>query len=92
MALTLEGNVEPCLACPAFPLAHQLRLRTTNGSERLNQERKGRTRVVCVFPNSASSLHLVTPLYMEQSEERLGGRRYLDMAALGPSLAMTSAS
>jgi putative transposase len=92
VALTLEGNVGPCLVCSAVPPAHQPRLRTTNGSERLNQERNGRTRVVRVFPNSASCLCLVTPLCTERSEEWLGGRRYLNMAALGPSPAMTSAS
>jgi transposase-like protein len=65
-----------------FPLAHQPRLRTTNGQERLNQEIKRRTRVVRIFPNREACLRLVTALCMEQSEDWLSGRRYLDMADL----------
>ena len=76
------------------PLAHQVRMRTTNGLERLNQELKRRTRVVRIFPNRAACLRLVTALAMEQSEEWVSGRRYLDMEPLGevsPSPAMAVA-
>ena len=59
-----------------------MRVRTTNGLERLNQELKRRTRVVRIFPNRAALLRLVTALVMEQSEEWVGGRRYLDMERL----------
>ena len=79
MAAALEEDLEPCLACLAFPLAHQPRLRTTNGLERLNQEIKRRTRVVRIFPNRAACLRLVTALCMEQSEEWVCGRIYLSM-------------
>ena len=47
--------------------------------ERLNQELKRRTRVVRIFPSRAACLRLVTALAMEQSEEWVSGRRYLDM-------------
>ena len=86
VARALEDEIEPCLACLAFPLAHQPRLRTTNGLERLNQELKRRTRVVRIFPNAAACLRLVTALCMEQSEEWLSGRRYLDMGELAPQV------
>jgi transposase-like protein len=79
VAAQLEPDVEDCLACYAFPAAHRPRLRTTNGLERLNQELKRRTRVVRIFPNRASLLRLVTALALEQSEEWVSGRRYLDM-------------
>jgi putative transposase len=79
VAAQLETDVEDCLACYAFPAAHRPRLRTTNGLERLNQELKRRTRVVRIFPNRASLLRLVTALALEQSEEWVSGRRYLDM-------------
>ena len=82
VARALEEDLEDCLACLAFPVAHQPRIRTTNGLERLNQELKRRTRVVRIFPNSAACLRLVTALCMEQSEEWLSGRRYLEMADL----------
>lgn len=82
VASALEEEIEPCLACLAFPLAHQPRLRTTNGQGRLNQELERRTRVVRIFPDREARLRLVTALCMEQSEEWLSGRRYLDMADL----------
>jgi len=79
VAAKLETEIEDCLACYAFPAAHRPRIRTTNGLERLNQELKRRTRVVRIFPNRASLLRLVTALALEQSEEWVSGRRYLDM-------------
>jgi transposase-like protein len=50
--------------------------------ERFNQELKRRTRVVRIFPNPEACLRLVTALAVEQSEEWLTGRRYLDMEEL----------
>ena len=78
-----EEHVEECLACLPFPESHRRRIRTTNGLERLNQEIKRRTRVVRIFPNRESCLRLVTALAVEQSEEWVTGRRYLDMEELG---------
>jgi putative transposase len=78
----LEEHVEECLSCLAFPESHRRRIRTTNALERLNQEIKRRTRVVRIFPNRGSCLRLVTALVVEQSEEWITGRRYLDMAEL----------
>ena len=83
IARSLEEESEACFACLAFPLAHQARLRTTNGLERFNQELKRRTRVVRIFPNRAACLRLVSALCTEQSEEWVSGRRYLDLAELG---------
>jgi len=79
VAAKLDDDLEDCLACYAFPAAHRSRIRTTNGLERLNQELKRRTRVVRIFPNRASLLRLVTALALEQSEDWVSGRRYLDM-------------
>jgi transposase-like protein len=78
----LEEHVEECLSCLAFPESHRRRIRTTNGQERLNQEIKRRTRVVRIFPNPEACLRLVTALAVEQSEEWVTGRRYLDMEEL----------
>ncbi|MDP8926473.1 MAG: IS256 family transposase [Actinomycetota bacterium] len=78
----LEENVEDCLVCLSFPEDHRRRIRTTNGLERLNQEIKRRTRVVRIFPNREACLRLVTALAVEQSEEWITGRRYLDMRDL----------
>ena len=78
----LEEHIEECLSCLAFPESHRRRIRTTNGLERLNQEIKRRTRVVRIFPNERSCLRLVSALAVEQSEEWITGRRYLDMGEL----------
>src|SRR5215212_1124227 len=78
----LEEHVEECLSCLAFPDSHRRCIRTTNVLERLNQEIKRRTRVVRIFPNRRSCLRLVTALAVEQSEEWITGRRYLDMSEL----------
>ena len=78
----LEDGVEDCLACLAFPLAHRARTRTTNGMERLNDVIKRRTRVVRIFPNPEAYLRLVTALCVEQSEEWVSGKRYLDTGDL----------
>jgi putative transposase len=82
IACLLEEHIEECLTCLAFPESHRRRIRTTNGLERFNQELKRRTRVVRIFPNRQSCLRLVTALAVEQSEEWLTGRRYLDMEEL----------
>ena len=78
----LEEHIEECLSCLAFPESHRRRIRTTNGLERLNQEIKRRTRVVRIFPNRESCLRLVTAVVVEQSEEWITGRRYMDMGDL----------
>jgi putative transposase len=49
----------------------------------LNQEIKRRTtRVIRIFPNREACLRLVMALAVEQSEEWVTGRRYLDMGEL----------
>src|SRR5690606_30778809 len=78
----LEDGIEHTLACFAFPETHRRRIRSTNGIERFNQELKRRSRVVRIFPNRESCLRLMTALCVEQSEEWLSGKRYLDMSLL----------
>ena len=65
-----------------FPESHRRRIRTTNGLKRFNQEIKRRTRAVRVFPDREACLRLVRALAVEQSEEWLTGRCYLDMEEL----------
>jgi putative transposase len=78
----IEEHIEECLTCLFFPASHRKRIRTTNGLERLNQEIKRRTKVVRIFPNREACLRLVTALVVEQSEEWVTGRRYLNMEEL----------
>ena len=82
IARVLEEEIEECLAVYHFPAEHRVRLRSTNGLERFNQELKRRTRVVRIFPNREACLRLVTAMCIEQSEEWLSGPRYLDMEKL----------
>ena len=82
VARLLEEGIEDCLACLAFPLAHRVRIRSTNGLERLYEEIWRRTRVVRIFPNAEACLRLVTAMCVEQSEEWRSGRSYLDLGAL----------
>ena len=79
VATRLEEELEHALTCLSFPAEHRRRIRTTNSVERLNQELKRRTRVVRIFPHAASLPRMVTALAMEQSDEWVSGRRYLDM-------------
>jgi len=82
VAVMLEEDVEQCLTILSFPAEHRRRLRTNNAIERFNEEIKRRTRVIRIFPNRASALRLIASLCIEQSEEWLTGRRYLDMELL----------
>ena len=78
LAWWLEEGLEETLAVFALPKAHRKRLRTNNGLERFNGEIKRRTKVVRIFPNRESCLRLVSALCMEQSEEWITGRRYVN--------------
>ena len=62
-----------------LPAEHRVRMRTTNGLERLNKEIKRRTRVATLFPNSASCLRLVSAILAEQDEEWMSAKIYLNM-------------
>ena len=78
----VEEELEDCLTCFGFPPGHRIKIRSTNGLERLNQELKRRTRVVRIFPDRGSVLRLVTAMCMDQSDEWVSGSRYLNMELL----------
>lgn len=82
VAKLIDEHIEECFSSFAFPASHRARIRTTNGLERLNEEIKRRTRVVRIFPNRESCLRLVTALCVEQSEEWVSGKCYLNMEEL----------
>ena len=82
VANLLENDGEDALTCLNFPLEHRRRIRTTNSLERFNQEIKRRTNVIRIFPNRESAARLIGALCMEQSEEWITGRQYLDMSLL----------
>lgn len=82
VAKLIDEHIEECFQSFSFPESHRPRIRSTNGLERLNEEIKRRTRVVRIFPNRESCLRLVSALCIEQSEEWISGKRYLNMEEL----------
>ena len=79
LALWAEENLPEGFTVFASPHAQRMRLRTTNGLERINREIKRRTRVVSIFPNTASCLRLVSALLAECDEEWMTGKIYLNL-------------
>ena len=75
----LEEALHDATAVLVLPEVYRRRLRTTNMSERLNQEVRRRERVIRIFPNEASALRLIGALLAEQHETWLAGGRYFDM-------------
>lgn len=55
----LEKDLEACLLYLKFPEEHRLRIRTTNGLERIIEEVKRRTKVVGRLPSESAALKLV---------------------------------
>ena len=79
LATWAEENLAEGFAVFGLPPEHRVRLRTTNGVERLNKEIKRRTRVATLLPNSASCLRLVSAILAEQDEEWMTAKIYLTM-------------
>ena len=78
----LEVHVEECLSCLAFPRAIGGASAPQTVLASQSEEIQRRTRVVRIFPNREAYLRLVTALAVEQSEEWVTGRRYLNMREL----------
>lgn len=82
VAKLIDEHIEECFASFYFPESHRVRIRSTNGLERLNEEIKRRTRVVRIFPNQEACLRLVSALCVEKSEEWTHGISYLNIEEL----------
>ena len=65
----------------AFPEEHWIRIRSTNGLERLHGEIKRRTRAIGAFPDRESALRLITAVAL-QTTSIWRDRTYLDMSLL----------
>jgi transposase-like protein len=74
-----EESIPESLTVFDFPAAHRVRLRTTNGLERINRELRRRTRVASIFPNPDSCLRLVSALLAELDDEWMTGKVYLNL-------------
>lgn len=75
----LENGFEAATQYFAFPERHWMRIRSTNGLERLHGEIKRRTRAIGAFPDRASALRLITAVALE-SVSVWRDRIYLDMS------------
>ena len=62
-----------------LPAHCRKKMRTTNMTERTNEEIRRRERVIRIFPNDASAMMLAGAYLQELSEEWISGRRYMDM-------------
>jgi transposase-like protein len=78
----VEENIGETLTFYRLPRQHHRNMKSTNLLERLNEEIKRRTRVVRIFPNPASCLHLVRALCAETHEGWLEAHRYINMDLL----------
>ena len=74
----VEASIEETWMFYRLPREHHKHLKSTNLSERLNQEIKRRTLGVRIFPDEASCLRLVRAVAAEQHEEWMEGSRYLN--------------
>lgn len=86
----LERGFDAATQYFAFPAAHWMRIRSTNGLERLHGEIKRRTRAIGAFPDRASALRLITAVAL-QSVSIWRDRVYLDMNLLADSYAAEAA-
>lgn len=77
----LERGFDDATTYFAFPVAHRMRIRSTNGLERLHGEIKRRTRAIGAFPDRASALRLITAVAL-QVTSIWSDRVYLDMTLL----------
>jgi putative transposase len=76
LAAWLEGNVPEGLAVFKLPREHRRPMRTSNPIERsIQQELKRRTRKICVFPNEASLVRLVSAILVEIDEQWAASQR-----------------
>ena len=77
LAEWMENNLPEGLTVFDFPKEHRVRIRTTNGLDRVIREVRRRTRVVSIFPNETSCLRLISAFLMEYDEAWQTGKIYL---------------
>jgi len=64
----LEKSLEECVTCLKLPESHRVRVRTSNGLERLIEEARRRTKVIGTMPNEQSGLSLIYAVMVEVSK------------------------
>ena len=82
IAMLLEAAEDDLLAFYSFPADHWPKLRSTNPLERVNREIGRRTDVVGIFPDDRALIRLAASIVIEQNDEWLVGKRYLNNHSL----------
>jgi len=75
----LENGFEDATAILHYPEMYHVRLRTSNGIERVNGEIRRRERVIRIFPNRESVVRLIGSVLMEIETNWEASRTYMDM-------------
>ena len=87
----LEAGFTAATQFFAFPEEHWIRIRSTNGLERLHGEVKRRIRSIGAFPDRDSALRLITAVAL-QATRIWADRRYLDMSLLKETVVREAAA
>jgi transposase-like protein len=77
----LENGFEDATAVLHYPEMYHVRLRTSNGIERVNGEIRRRESVIRIFPNRESVMRLIGSVLMEIETNWEASRTYMDMTA-----------
>jgi transposase-like protein len=80
----LEEGIGDALSFFAFPRSHWRKLGSTNPIEHLNRDIRRRTRLVGIFPSTASAIRLIALVLAEQTEDWQTERRYMNTESLTP--------
>jgi transposase-like protein len=79
-AALLEEAFDDITAVMALPQKYRIKLRTSNGIERVNEEIRRRDRAIRIYPNENSVMRIIGTLLLEMHDGWKSGRLYLDMA------------
>jgi transposase-like protein len=78
-ASLLDESFDDITAVFSLPGKYRLKLRTSNGIERLNEEIRRRDRAIRIYPSDESVMRIIGTALAEQSEKWQEDRLYLDM-------------
>lgn len=78
---TLENGFDDATAILVYPEEYRVRLRTSNGIERVNGEIRRRERVIRIFPNREAVVRMIGSVLMEMEAQWESNRKFMDMSA-----------